>query len=74
MIGIRIAALRRDAGLSQAQLAQKLKISPSAMGMYEQRSSGFPPGQTGPSPGRSWRYFLLHCFWTGLDDSPSDRV
>ena len=36
MIGIRIAALRRDAGLSQAQLAQKLKISPSAMGMYEQ--------------------------------------
>ena len=36
MIGIRIAALRRDAGRSQAQLAQKLKISPSAMGMYEQ--------------------------------------
>ena len=36
MIGIRIAALRREAGLSQAQLAQKLQISPSAMGMYEQ--------------------------------------
>ena len=36
MVGIRIAALRREAGLSQAQLAQKLQISPSAMGMYEQ--------------------------------------
>ena len=36
MIGSRIAALRRGAGLSQAQLAQQLKISPSAIGMYEQ--------------------------------------
>ena len=36
MVGLRIAALRREAGLSQAQLAQKLQISPSAMGMYEQ--------------------------------------
>ena len=36
MIGSRIAALRRGAGLSQAQLAQQLKISPSAVGMYEQ--------------------------------------
>lgn len=36
LLGTRIAALRREAGLSQAQLAQRLKISPSAMGMYEQ--------------------------------------
>lgn len=36
MLGARIAALRREAGMSQAQLAQQLKISPSAMGMYEQ--------------------------------------
>ena len=36
MLGARIAALRRNAGLSQAQLAAKLQISPSAMGMYEQ--------------------------------------
>lgn len=36
MLGARIAALRREAGLSQAQLAEKLRISPSAMGMYEQ--------------------------------------
>ncbi len=36
MLGARIAALRRQAGLSQAQLAAMLKISPSAMGMYEQ--------------------------------------
>lgn len=36
MLGPRIAALRRSAGLSQAQLADELKISPSAVGMYEQ--------------------------------------
>lgn len=36
MLGARIAALRRGRGLSQAQLAQRLKISPSAVGMYEQ--------------------------------------
>lgn len=36
MLGTRIAALRRQAGFSQAQLAAILKISPSAMGMYEQ--------------------------------------
>lgn len=36
MLGLRIAALRRSAKLSQAELAQLLKISPSAVGMYEQ--------------------------------------
>ena len=36
MFGPRVAALRRDAGLSQAELARELGISPSAMGMYEQ--------------------------------------
>ena len=36
MLGARIAALRRETGLSQAQLAQKLQVSPSALGMYEQ--------------------------------------
>ena len=36
MLGPRIAALRRSAKLSQAELAQLLKISPSAVGMYEQ--------------------------------------
>ena len=36
MLGPRIAALRRRAGLSQAELAQRLQISASAMGMYEQ--------------------------------------
>ena len=36
MLGVRIAALRRKEGWSQAQLAQKLGISPSAVGMYEQ--------------------------------------
>ena len=36
MLGARIAALRHGKGLSQAQLAQRLRISPSAVGMYEQ--------------------------------------
>ena len=36
MIGLRIAALRKAAGWSQADLAQRLKISPSTVGMYEQ--------------------------------------
>ena len=36
MLGPRIAALRKDAGWSQAELAQRLQVSPSAIGMYEQ--------------------------------------
>ena len=36
MLGARIAALRREAGLNQAELAQRLQVSPSAVGMYEQ--------------------------------------
>ncbi|MBQ3214781.1 MAG: helix-turn-helix transcriptional regulator [Oscillospiraceae bacterium] len=36
MLGARIAALRRQAGQSQAELAQILGVSPSAIGMYEQ--------------------------------------
>ena len=36
MLGPRIAALRRQAGLSQMELARRLSVSPSAVGMYEQ--------------------------------------
>ena len=36
MRGARIAALRRQAGMSQAELARLLGVSPSAVGMYEQ--------------------------------------
>ena len=36
MLGPRIAALRKDAGWSQAELARRLQVSPSAIGMYEQ--------------------------------------
>jgi len=36
MLGVRIAALRRSAGMSQADLAKRLQVSPSAIGMYEQ--------------------------------------
>ena len=36
MLGSRIASLRHGCGLSQAELARRLHISPSAMGMYEQ--------------------------------------
>ena len=36
MLGARIAALRRESGWSQAELAERIRVSPSAMGMYEQ--------------------------------------
>ena len=36
MIGARIAALRRQAGMNQAELARRIQVSPSAVGMYEQ--------------------------------------
>ena len=36
MLGARIAALRRQAGMSQAALAKSLSVSASAVGMYEQ--------------------------------------
>ena len=36
MLGDRIALLRRGRGWSQTELAQKLHISASAVGMYEQ--------------------------------------
>ena len=36
MLGARIAALRKNAGMSQAELAKALAISPSTVGMYEQ--------------------------------------
>ncbi|MBE6933467.1 MAG: helix-turn-helix transcriptional regulator [Ruminococcaceae bacterium] len=36
MLGTRIASLRLSHGLSQAELAKRLHISTSAVGMYEQ--------------------------------------
>lgn len=36
MLGARIAALRRAAGMNQSELARHLQVSPSAVGMYEQ--------------------------------------
>ena len=36
MLGARVAALRRQAGMSQAELANRLAVSASAVGMYEQ--------------------------------------
>ena len=36
MLGMRIASLRQGCGLSQAELARRLHISPSTVGMYEQ--------------------------------------
>ena len=36
MLGARIAALRRQAGQSQTELARRLGVSPSTVGMYEQ--------------------------------------
>ena len=44
MLGTRIAALRLRAGPSQADLAARINVSPSTIGMYEQ-------GRREPSPG-----------------------
>lgn len=45
MFGARIAMLRRSMGLSQQDLARRLGVSPSAIGMYEQ-SRREPPCET----------------------------
>ena len=36
MLGLRIAVLRVEKGLSQAELAKRIGVSTSAVGMYEQ--------------------------------------
>ena len=36
MFGSRVAKLRKDAGLSQKELAKRIGVSTSAIGMYEQ--------------------------------------
>lgn len=36
MLGLRIALCRKARGMSQAALAKRLGVSPSAVGMYEQ--------------------------------------
>ena len=36
MLANRIKVLRKTAGMNQVQLAEKLNVSPSAVGMYEQ--------------------------------------
>ena len=36
MLGPRIATLRRAAGMSQGELAERLQVSASTVGMYEQ--------------------------------------
>lgn len=36
MLGQRIALLRKQAGMSQAELAKRMGVSASAVGMYEQ--------------------------------------
>ena len=54
MMGARIAALRRDAGWSQAELGQRLRVSASAVGMYEQGRRE-PPAQMLVTIARTFR-------------------
>ena len=58
MLGARIAALRRQANMSQSELAQRLQVSPSAVGMYEQ-------GRREPSV--RTLIALAQCFRVSLD-------
>ena len=71
MIGPRIAALRRERGLSQTELARRIQVSPSALGMYEQGRRE-PSGEILVAMAReldvSTDYLL-----TGIPKSPSEE-
>ena len=54
MLGTRIAALRRQAGMNQAELAELLQVSPSTVGMYEQGRRE-PPAQMLVTIARTFR-------------------
>ena len=64
MLGTRIASLRQSYGFSQAELARKLHISTSAVGMYEQ-------GRREPSV--ETLVALSHLFGVSLDYLLSGR-
>ena len=89
MLGPRIAALRKRSGMSQAELARRLRISPSAVGMYEQGRRE-PPAEmlvqlaeifevstdfllTGVPNSRQNRETLLELLDLGLEKDPSRR-
>lgn len=68
MLGARIAALRREAGLNQAELAGLLQISPSAVGMYEQGRRE-PSADTLVAMARIFRVSLDYLL-TGTPEEP----
>ena len=66
-MGARIAALRRDAGMNQAQLASLLQVSPSAVGMYEQGRRE-PSAETLVELGRIFQVSVDYIL-TGIPDA-----
>lgn len=77
MIGPRIAALRREAGLSQAELARRIRVSASAMGMYEQgrrEPSGEILVAMAQELGVSTDYLLTGCPKTPSDECTLSRT
>ena len=72
MLGTRIAALRRSAGLSQSQLAEKVKISPSAIGMYEQGRRE-PSGELLVAIANALQVSVDYLL-TGKADTPGEKV
>ena len=72
MLGARIAALRKNAGLSQAQLAEALKISPSAVGMYEQ-SRREPSGELLVAMAKTLQVSVDYLL-TGKTQSPQETA
>lgn len=72
MLGTRIAALRVGAGMNQWELAKKMEVSPSTIGMYEQgrrEPSGRRLVLLGRLLGVSTDYLL-----TGRPVCPQDRA
>lgn len=77
MLGARIAALRRNRGMSQQQLAAYLDVSPSAVGMYEQgrrEPSGRLLVQLARMFGVSTDYLLTGCATQPRDLQQLQRI
>ena len=73
MLGFRIAALRKQAGMNQAELARLLQISPSAVGMYEQGRRE-PSAQMLLTLGRVFGVSVDYLLTGSRDPDPGDKL
>lgn len=69
-LGKRIAALRKELGITQAQLAQTLKISQQLIAAYETGSRKIPASML---PGLAKLFAISLEQLVGIDDRPAKR-